>query len=36
MTEKKRIISFMSSKGYHIEIETYLFESGTQDIPLWR
>ena len=29
MTEKKRIISFMISKGYHIEIETYLFESGS-------
>lgn len=36
MTEKKRVKSFMSSKGYHIEIEPYLFESGSQDIPLWK
>ena len=26
----------MISKRYYIEIETYLFESGSQDIPLWK
>jgi len=36
MTEKKRRVSFMISKGFHIEIETYLFESGSQDIPFWK
>ena len=36
MTEKKRRVSFMIFKGFHIEIETYLFESGSQDMPLWK
>ena len=36
MTEKKRRVSFMISKGFHIEIETYLLESGSQDMPLWK